>query len=122
MIKRYEPSDYEEIMTWFDKRKMQRIHEKTLSSVGYVVPNVCAVWIYGTDSDFCYLENLISNPDIEGKGKSIDILLDTALRAANMLGYKFCMSVTEHPGIVMRALKKGAKLQAKQTLITYQLN
>lgn len=121
MIRRYVPGDYEEVMTWFDKRDMKRIHEKVLSSVGYIIPNVCAVWIYGTDSDFCYLENLISNPDIEGKSKSIDILINTCVKAAELLGYKFIISVTEHPGVIVRALRRGAKLQTKQTLITYQI-
>lgn len=108
-------------MTWFDKRGMKRIHERVLSSVGYVVPNVCAVWIYGTDSDFCYLENLISNPDVEGKEKQLTMLIETAIRAARELGYKFLMSVTDHPGVLVRAIKKGAHLKNKQTLITYQL-
>ena len=120
-VRAYTPKDYEMVMMWLDARKVKRIHEKTLSTVGFIVPNVCAVWVYPTPSDFVYLENLFSNPDAIRSGENVSKLIDAAIDFCRISDFKFLLSVTDHPAVIKRAIMKSAKLQGNQTLITFQL-
>lgn len=121
MIRPYEDSDYEEVMTWLDARGIPRVHPDVFPPLGFIVPGHAAIWIYQTDSPFCYMENLYSNPASEDKKIYVDLVIDTAVKAAKELGYKFIQSVTSHPSIIRRALKYGAKSETLQTLLTLQL-
>lgn len=120
MIRKYIPSDYEQVMGWLDKRGMKRIHPNVLSEYGLIIPGKVAAWIYMTNSDLCYIENLIGNPEDCTKD-DIRIILDTLTKFARDSGYKFVLSVTEHKGVIAEALKRGAKIQGNQSLITLQL-
>ena len=120
-VRAYTPKDYEMVMSWLDARKVKRIHEKTLSTVGFIVPNVCAVWVYPTPSDFVYLENLFSNPGAIRSGENVSKLIDAAIDFCRISDFKFLLSVTDHSAVIKRAIMKGAKLQGNQTLITFQL-
>ena len=121
VIRRYEDSDYEEVMSWLDARNIPRIHQNVLPAVGFIVPGHAVVWLYQTDSDFCQIENLYSNPASIEKRKYVDLVIDTAIKAARELGYKFVQSTTSHPSVIKRAVKLGAKTQTLQTLITLQI-
>ena len=121
MIRNYQDDDYEMVMSWFDARNMRRVHPKVLSPHGFIIPNVCALWMYPTESDFIYLENLISNPDAIRKAESVSSLIDTAIKWALEMDYKFMLSVTDNPSVIKKAIMKGAKMTSSQTLITFQL-
>lgn len=109
------------VMKWLDDRGMARVHENVLSTLGFIIPDVAVIFLYATNSDMCQLENLYSNPKAENKNQQINFLLDTAIKAAKNMNYKFVQSVTKHPSIIKHALKFGAKLETGQTLITLQI-
>lgn len=109
------------VMSWMDKRKMQRVHPNVLSEYGLIIPDVAAIWLYTTNSDICYLENLFSNPEATNKHISICFLIDTASKAAAQMGYKFVMCVTDHKSILEQAIRLGAKTEPNKVLITLQL-
>lgn len=121
MIRQYEPTDYEMVMSWLDARGMRRVHPNVFSTLGFIIPDVAVVWLYATNSDMCNLENLYSNPKAENKNQQINYLLDTAIKAARSMNYKFIQSVTNSPAVIKHALKFGAKLETGQTLITLQI-
>lgn len=121
MIRPYVESDYEDVMSWLDKRNMKRVHPDVLSDIGFIIPGVCAVWVYITNSDFCYIENLFSNPDVKNKFQHISFLLDTAKEAAIKLDYKFILSVTDNSSVIKHALMFGAEVESGKSLITLQI-
>lgn len=121
MIKQYEPSDYEEIMSWMLRRNKEKIHPNMLSEHGFVDVGNAAIWLYGTDSDFCYLENLIANPDSTDRDGAIKRILEVAMDTGKKLGYKFCLSVTDIGAVIARAVAMGGKTEPNKTLITLQL-
>jgi len=121
VIRQYTKDDYEMIMSWLDAREMPRVHENVLSTLGFIIPDVAVIFLYATNSDMCQLENLYSNPKAENKNQQINFLLDTAIKAAKSMNYKFVQSVTKSPAIIKHALKFGAKLETGQTLITLQI-
>ena len=121
MIRKYLASDYDEVMSWLDARGMKKIHSRILPENGFIIPGIGAVWIYKTDSDICFIEELYSNPKAESKREHIDQLIMVAIEAAKEMGFKFIQSVTSHPSIIKRAVLLGAKIETLQTLITLQI-
>lgn len=121
MIRRYTDLDYESVMKWFDSWGMKRIHRNVLSTYGFIIPNVAASWIYTTNSDLCYIENLIRNKEVKNCQKEIELLLDTCIKAAKSMGYKFIMANTENKSVLKHSVKLGAKIQTNQCLITLQI-
>ena len=109
-------------MSWLDARGISRIHQNVLPAIGFIIPGYAAVWLYQTDSDFCQIENIYSNPAApEDKRKQVDLLINTSVIAARELGYKFLQCVSNHPSIIARAIKYGAKAEPMMTQLTLQL-
>ncbi len=121
MIRQYREEDYEMVMSWLDARGMPRVHPNVLSTLGFIIPDVAVVWLYATNSDVCNIENLYSNPKAENKNQQINFLIDTAIKSAKNMNYKFIQSVTKSPAVIKHALKFGAKMETGQTLITLQI-
>ncbi len=121
MVRYYTQDDYEMVMSWLDAREMPRVHPNVLSTLGFIIPDVAVIWLYATNSDMCNLENLYSNPSAENKNQQVNFLLDTAIKAAKQMNYKFVQSVTRSPAVIKHALKFGAKTESGQTLITLQI-
>jgi len=121
VIRKYEKKDYEKVMTWLTKRGQKKIHPDFLSEHGLIVPEKAVVWIYMTNSDACYIENLITNPDEAERGKWIKLLLDSAIKFCRDSGYKFILAVTGNETVIAQSITFGAKVTPNQSLITLQL-
>lgn len=118
-VRRYTPEDYPMIKSWFLDRGMSAPLLTTLPQVGFVVPDVAAYFLYQTDSNAAYLENLCSNLNTtpEHRDAAIDLIVHEAMKAAKELGFTRCLAVTDNPTVVKRALLKGATAEPNKVLL-----
>ncbi len=123
MVRRYKDSDFEQISEWLIERGQKVFHPNVLPQTGFIVDQVAAIFVYETDSDMCYLENLVANPFInqEAKDYAITELIEAAFAHASNNGFKFILAVTDHPKVIERALAVGAHIEMNKVLLTKQL-
>lgn len=62
-MRNVEVSDYPQIYSWFEKRKMPRPPHWVFSDEGFIVPAVAAGFLYLTNSGVAHIDCYISNPD-----------------------------------------------------------
>lgn len=124
MIRRYEDKDFEQVKSWLESRDMRVFHPNILPKTGFIVDEVAVVFLYRTDSDICYLENLVSNPNSEQetRDKAIKALIEEAFKEAKSQGFKFVIAVTDVPAVIERALSVGSHIETKKVLLTKQLS
>lgn len=102
------------VKSWYDNRGMA-FYEELLPSVGVLVTDVAAGWLYQTDSKIVYIENLISNPLIEPhiKEEALDLVAETLCMEAENLGFKFIVATTWIKAVANRAKKHGFTVDDK---------
>lgn len=123
MIRRYKPEDFKQIEQWLIDRGMKVFHPRVLPETGFIVDDIAAIFLFKTDSDSCYIENLVSNPhsDQAERDECIKQLLDTVLQEATRIGFKFAMAVTDSRPVITRALSHGAEIEPNKVLLTKRL-
>lgn len=69
----------------------------------------CVGFIYGTDSDFCLMEFIVSNPksDKEKRSLAIDELIEKLLERAKEQGYRAVYSFAQNQSLLARCVKQG---------------
>jgi len=107
---------HDEVSGWWKERGWAPIPLATLPTTGFIVPGVCAGFLYLTDSNLCFLEWVISNPESESqdRSKGLDLLIDELLTEAENLGYKVVSTVTTHPKLILRYEEFGFKKADEQ--------
>lgn len=101
--------DYGYISRWWSERDLPPIPLGLLPLNGFIVPGVCAGFLYLTDSDLAIIEGFVSNP------KTTQMERDPALNAvtaalcerAKALGYTAISAFTQTEKITSRATKHG---------------
>jgi len=121
MVRAYRDTDFNDVMKWLEKRNMPKIDKTVLSDTGFIIPDVACVFLYLTNSSVCNLENMYSNPDAENRSLAIELLLDTALKAAKTWEYKYVQSISTHKEMIKRAVIRGAKFETNQTIMTLKI-
>ncbi len=123
MVRRYKPEDFSQVQSWLEHREMKVIHPSVLSQTGFIVDDTAVLFLYKTDSDVCYLENLFSNRESipEYRNHAISLLIDEAFQEAKTQGFKFVMSVTDVPAVIARAVASGCQIEPNKVLLTKQL-
>jgi hypothetical protein len=110
----FDPSKhYVEVASWWSKRKWPIIPPDMLSKLGIVVQkdgeNICAGWLYRTDSTVAWLEFIVANPGASGKMryKALDLLIETLLGHAKNMGFEAVFSSLKHRGLMKKFEKAG---------------
>jgi hypothetical protein len=95
----------EMVNSWCDKWKMSHFPDGWLPTVGYIVPDVAAAWIYISDSNVAWMENVISNPDSDAaaRDKSIDDIVRLLESAAKQCGTKWMLGLSDNKDVLARA-------------------
>lgn len=103
------PMHYESLCSWWKAHDWSVIDLDLLPATGFIVPNVCAGFLYATDSGFCLSEFIISNPAIEYKIRSegLDMLINKLAEEAKKKGYKVMFTSVEHEGLIKRYENNG---------------
>lgn len=119
--RKYQDSDFEQIQAW--GKAWGADYDKDLfPPLGFIVPGVCAYFIYETPSKVCWLENMVKNPEVpkELSDIALELVVTEVLREVYSLGYKVCYATTDSDVVIERALKHNAKALKHQTLLSLQ--
>lgn len=122
-VRPYTPQDFEQVRQWGEKWGA-KYSADLFPPLGFIVPGVCAYFVYETQSAVCWLENMVRNPDIprEVVDIALPLVVTSCLRAAKDNGYKVAYATTASDAVVDRALKHGATAFKGQTLLQLRLN
>lgn len=122
MLRRYEPTDFPEIESW-GKQWDIKFDEAAIPPKGYIVPGVAAYFLFETPSTTCFLENMVSNREVDKEivHKALDLITEAILKEAKELGFTRAIATTDNSAVVLRAVKSGAKAHANQVLLNKTL-
>ncbi len=125
MIKRYiKPEDYPELCSWWTAWGWAAFSQDCLSPTGIMIEkdgvNLCAVWVYKTDSAVCWIENYISNKAISGakRNAALDMLVLSAIEESKTMGFRFAMSGIKH-NLLARRLENNGFLKSDENVTHY---
>lgn len=107
MIVAFTPSDYELLNSWWKDHGWTSPGLDMLPPTGFIVNNVCAAFLYKTDSPIAWMEFIISDKkaDKDIKDKSLDILVDVIIEEAKKSNFKIVFTSSNHSNLISR-LKK----------------
>lgn len=113
MIKEFQQSNYPEVKQWWEGHKWPVIPFQMLPKTGYIIENVCAGWLYRSDSPICWVEWIISNPASEKiiRNESLNLLIDTLINKAKSEGFSHVFTSVKHPGLIKRYESHGFTIQ-----------
>jgi hypothetical protein len=113
----YTADHYEEIASWFEKRKLPPIPKSSLPKEGFLVPGVGAIFLYQMDCDVCQIETAITNPEIpkEFRDRCIDAVTEAALKKAKGLGFRVALSYSYIPKIIKQATERHGYEKASES-------
>jgi hypothetical protein len=108
------------IADWYKARKIG-FDKRFLSPIGSIVEGVAAQFLYRTDGDVCFLENLIANPETtaEQRDEAIDLVVKSNIKLAYQCGYSFLIGTTQLLSVAKRAERLGFKVDEKPYFHTY---
>ncbi len=112
--------DYKTLSQWWEQRGWPVIPQVMLSPSGFMANEVCACFLYKTDSPIMWLEWTISDPksDKSLRDSSLDELLSHCERVAKVLGFQAIFTSTNHNAFGER-LKKHEFTVGDSNMTTY---
>ena len=127
----YEPKDFETIKAW-GKAWGSDYDEAQFPKHGFIVDDLCAYFIYTTDSSICFLENLVRNPEVGkginerlgtliDRGKALDLVIKACYNKARELGFTVAYATTNVISAAKRAKEHGAQASPLCVLLTKDL-
>jgi hypothetical protein len=71
--------------------------------------DICAVFLYRTDTPIIWAENYISNPDVKGlrRKEAMEFLLKELKIEAKEMGYSVIMSAVKHDNLAAKLKSAG---------------
>lgn len=125
MYRRYfKEDDYNTIKTWWKDWGWQPIPLEFLPEVGIIIGDtdgdVCAVFLYKTDTPIYWAENFISDPKVAGsrRKEAMQMLLEEMQEEVKVLGGKVIMSAVRHNHLA-RKLEANDFVKADAGLTNY---
>lgn len=114
--------DFETIRQW-GREWGAEYNDDQFPNTGFIVDGLAAYFLYQTDSDVCWLENMITKKGIEpfARSRALDLLVEACLQEAREQGFTVCYATTNIMSVAKRAQQHGAKVEANQYLITKDL-
>lgn len=115
MVRPYEPRDFPQVEAW-GKDYGDEYKEHQFPKTGFIVDGIAAYFLYSTDSSLCWLENMISNRNVqkERRDQALDLIIQAILEEAERLGFKIAFAMTDNIPVVKRAIEYGAMVKPLQ--------
>jgi len=106
---------YDTICSWWEKHQWPKIPLTMLPQTGYIVDDLCAGFLYQTDSNIAWLEFIISNPEStkDDRSKALDILIDRLSEDARGMGFTMIFSSINHSNLINKYEKNGFNIADK---------
>lgn len=123
MVRKYRAEDFEQIKAW-GKAWGSDYESDLFPPLGFIVPGVCAYFIYETPSKVCWLENMVANPDVpkEVRDLALNAVVTECLREVSRLGYRKVYATSNYEAVIKRAQTHNAKVTPGFTQITLAFN
>lgn len=102
----YKESDYKDLQKWMEGFGQTMMPSNFLPKLGLIIEGKAAGFIQQTDSDVCYLDTLIANPD-EEHDEALDEIVVELLKRVKENGYKVVIALTKRQKVSERAEKLG---------------
>lgn len=122
MLRKYMKSDFNEISTWFQDRKIA-IQEDYLPATGFIVPGIAAGFIYKTDANFCIFECFIANPSksAEERDVALNNIVAAMIGESKEMGFKEIYGFATSQSMIRRGFEQGFKQLETCTMIVKDL-
>lgn len=122
ICRRYEENDFPQVREWGNQWGAN-YQEHQFPQTGFIVDGVAAYFLYSTDSEVCWLENLICRKDVDSmtKSRALHLLTTACLKEAKEQGFKVAYATTDNVKVAQRAREMGATVSGNQFLITKDL-
>lgn len=80
-----------------------------LPETGVIIEDICAIFLYETNSNLCFVESFICNPTVpvEERDDALDKVVDVLLHLAKEKGFTHIMGYTKHKKVSERAERHG---------------
>ncbi len=103
---------YAQLASWYTYRRLAPPPVDRLPRIGFIVPDVCACFLYQTDSDLAFMDGLIANPIAkkEARDEGLDIIGNLILDEAKRLGFKRVVALSKLDAVANRTVKNGGAL------------
>lgn len=110
---------YAQLSEWWGHFKWPAPPIESLPSTCFVVPNICAVFLYETGTNVGIMEWMISSPEAtpEQKGEGIAKLVEKVAEHAGEVGVKNILTFTPHRKLISRLEGHGFKVLEEHTVI-----
>lgn len=105
--------DYATVSKWFESWGWPPMPKQFLSTTGIIVSNggvdICAAWLYKTDSAACWAEHYISNREApkELRGGAVQFLIEKLIEEGKNKGFQLMMSSVKQKGLIKKLLDAG---------------
>ncbi len=112
-VEKFEPQrHYEMVAHWWVGHKWPVLPLAALPASGFVVPGVCAGFLYFTDSEIAILEWVVSNPKASTMevGRGIKAIVEAAISTALNEGYSMIFSYVKSKGLQKLYERQGFKV------------
>lgn len=106
----YTHRDYDSILSWYAAWKLPA-PPQSLIPTGFIVPTVCAGFLYLTDTTLGIIDLYISNPEVpkEKRDRCLDIITGDLIIHGKNSGCKILMATSNVPAVKKRSEFHGFK-------------
>ncbi len=104
---------YETVKTWWEFWKWPAVPPPMLPRTGFIIEDadgqICAGWLYKTDSKWAVLEWIISSPKARGMRRKagLDHLIRALVDEAERMGFEGIFTNVRHAALISRYEKHG---------------
>ncbi len=115
-INNYEHEKHQEmVQSWLRDWNMDPQVTQYFPEYGLIIPDVCCLFLYETNSKTCFLEGFLSNKhqDKAKVNEGLDLIGDVLIKQAQEKGYKLIAGYTQRPVVADRTIKHGFQVSNK---------
>lgn len=107
LVRPYKDTDYPDLVKWYQTWNEACPPQDMLPANGFIIPEICAGFLYLTDSKLGIIDCYISNPEVSPivKNKFLNVLTVEILACAKQKGCRALMATTK-----INAIKKRSEL------------
>ena len=109
IAKPYSKDDYPTLVKWYLARGLPLPPRDLMPETGFIIDDVCAGFLYLTDSKLALIDHYISNPNelAAVRDRALDTLTEELVREAKQWGCKGILITTALDKVGDRAEKHG---------------
>lgn len=123
IARRYHKQDIEVVNEWYAGWNHPTLLPHMLPDVGFIVDEVCAGFLYKTDSSLCLLDAYVANREATKAAKQLglDLVTNALLEEAYACGFRAVMAITDNPSIVKRCINYKFKDEGTRRVFVREL-